>query len=218
MRTFIPISARTLVATASLLVLAACGGGSDAPADGTAGAGGGDTGSTTTTAATTSTTAAATTTTTASTTTTTLPPFETAAATLVIQHSGLCLGVTDSANGGNVRQVPCAAGNPALNWEVKAAAGGYTFRNLQSNLCMRVNDATLVEPSYVVQNTCDGSANTRWTFQPSAEPGLYNLTSALSSLCLDVIASDITPGKELIQYTCNLEQRNQHWQFNRVAP
>lgn len=217
MRTFIPLPARTLVATASLLILAACGGGSDAPVDGTAGAGGSDTGSTTTTAETTSTTAAETTTT-ASTTTTTLPPFETAAANLVIQHSGLCLGVIDSANGGNVRQVPCAAENPALNWEVKAAAGGYTFRNLQSNLCMRVNDATLVEPSYVTQDTCDGSANTQWSFLPSAAPGLYNIASALSSLCLDVIASDVTPEKELIQYTCNLEQTNQRWQFTSLAP
>ncbi|WP_164931997.1 RICIN domain-containing protein [Janthinobacterium sp. 17J80-10] len=218
-----------MAATASLLLMTACGGGSDgeASANSTTSTSTADTttteATTSTTEATTSTTAA--TTTTAGTTTTTLAdPFNLAAATLAVQHSGFCMTVSDAVVGSNARQFACVTGNVSQSWEIKPAGTSYTIRNLQSNLCLLVNDAALnVDPnvlSFAVQGTCDGSAKTLWNFQQSPTAGEFNIVSKHSNLCLDVTASDVTPGKEIIQYTCNsvANQPNQRWKFTSVAP
>lgn len=223
MRNFRVFTGQALAATASLLLLAACGGGSDGevPSDS----------STSTTASSTSTTAAtttsttATTTTTADTTTTTLTdPFNLAAATLAVQHSGFCMTVSDAVVGSNARQYECVTADVSQRWEIKPSGTDYTIRNLQSNLCLRVDDAALnADPnvlSYALQGTCDGSSNTLWNFQQSPTAGEVNIIAKHSGMCLDVTASDATPGKEIIQYTCNsvANQPNQRWKITAVAP
>jgi len=222
MRNFRAFTGTAMAATASLLLMTACGGGSDgelAPNSTTS-----TIVSTTSTEAGTTTTEASTTSTTSTTTTTQADPFNLAAATLAVQHSGFCMTVADVTNGSNARQFACVAGDVSQQWEIKPAGAEYTIRNLQSNLCLRVNNAALdPDPnvvSYAVQGTCDGSSNTLWTFVQSATAGEFNVVAKLSGLCLDVPASDVTPGKEIIQYTCNsvANQPNQRWKITAVAP
>lgn len=223
MRNFRKFSGPVMAATASLLLMTACGGGSDGevasdPSTTTTAA------TTSSTAATTTTTEATTTTTSSSTTTTVADPFNLAAATLAVQHSGFCMTVSDAAVGSNVRQFACVTGDASQSWEVKRTGDDYTIRNLQSNLCLLVNDAALnADPSvlsFAFQGTCDGSSKTLWNFQQSPTAGEVNIISKHSNLCLDVTASDVTPGKEIIQYTCNsvANQPNQRWKITAVAP
>jgi len=233
MQNFRLSSGQAMAAAASLLLLAACGGGGsgDSLAPTNAVSSGNGAGTSTTATSTSSTAASATTsstsasTTTVSTTsTTTLAPFNYAAATLAVSHSGFCLTTPDNTAGSILRQFACISGDASQKWEIKAIGASYTIRNIQSNLCLRVNDAALdpalVIPSYAVQNTCDGSTNTLWTFAQSPTAGEFNVISRFSGLCLDVIASDLTAGKEIIQYTCNsvVNQPNQRWKITATAP
>lgn len=238
MRNFRVFTGQALAATASLLLLAACGGGSDGElppnsststtADSTTTTTADSATSTadsTTTSTVTTTSTADSTTTAASTTTTTLPdPFNLAAATLAVQHSGFCMTVLNAAVGSNARQYECVTADVSQSWEIKPSGTDYTIRNLQSNLCLRVNDAALnADPnvlSFALQGTCDGSSNTLWNFQQSPTAGEVNIIAKHSGMCLDVTASDVTPGKEIIQYTCNsvANQPNQRWKITAVAP
>ncbi|RJG01070.1 RICIN domain-containing protein [Noviherbaspirillum sedimenti] len=223
MHNFRAIPGQAIALTASLFLVAACGGGSDGGPAPAATAGSSSTAAaTSTTNATTTSTSESATTTTSSTTTTQAPPFNFAAATLTIQHSGFCLGVSDDVVGSNARQLACVGGDALQSWEIKSAGTDYTIRNFQSNLCLLVNDAVLPvdRPSYVVQGTCDGSANTLWNFQQTATPGNLNVVAKHSGLCMDVIASDLTPGKEIIQYTCNsvAGQMNQQLKITAITP
>lgn len=223
MRNFRVFTGQALAVTASVVLLAACGGGSDGevPSDASTTT---TANSTTSTAATTTSTAATTTTTADTTTTTVADPFNLAAATLAVQHSGFCMTVSDAVVGSNARQFECVTDNVSQRWEIKPAGTDYTIRNLQSNLCLLVNDAALnADPnvlSFVFQGTCDGSSNTLWNFQQSPTAGEVNIIAKHSGLCLDVTASDVTPGKEIIQYTCNsvADQPNQRWKITAVAP
>ncbi len=238
MRKLRTLSGQTLAIASSLLLISACGGGGggDDPALTAGGGTSQSTSSTTTTQAGSTTTTqagatstSATATTTSTTTSSTIPaPHANAAATLTVQHTGFCMGVTEVANNSNVRQLACIPKDTAQSWQIAATAiaGEYTIKSNQSNLCLRVNEAAPdLSPEapttpYAVQNTCDGSANTLWKFEPSATAGQFNIISKLSGLCLDVIASDVTPGKELIQYTCNIvpNQANQRWVVTPIAP
>ena len=239
MRNLRVFTGQAMVTAASLLLMTACGGGGSDIADALTSTTESTTSTTaetttsteatttTSTEATTTTSTEATTTSTASTTTTTVAdPFNLAAATLVVQHSGLCMSVPDTVSGSNARQTACVAGNPAQGWEIKPTGTGtdYTIRSLQSNLCLRVNDTALnADPlvlSLAVQGPCDGSTNTLWNFRQSPTPGQFNVVAKHSSLCLDVPGSEQAPGTAIIQYTCNtaVNQPNQRWVITAIAP
>ncbi len=213
MRNLRSMSGQVMAVAASLLLVTACGGSDDPAVDPTA------TTTTTTSADTTTTSTGETTTTSATTTTTTLAPqLNLAAATVVAQHSQLCLATINGTAGSKVTQIDCATAGAAQSWKISPTGETYTFLNNGSNLCLGVPDA---EPeSFAVQMTCDGSLNVQWKLQPVvANPGEFNLVPALSpTQCLDVFGNEQAPGADVIQFDCvPPEQANKRWVITAIA-
>ncbi|MCF4123057.1 RICIN domain-containing protein [Antribacter sp. KLBMP9083] len=81
-------------------------------------------------------------------------------------------------------------------------------RNVNSNLCADVWNASTANQAAVRQYTCNGGTNQQWTVEPVGSS--YRLVNVNSGKCLEIPAFNQAPGTAAVQYTCN-GGTNQLW-------
>ncbi|HEX2453638.1 MAG TPA: DUF1800 family protein [Vicinamibacterales bacterium] len=105
--------------------------------------------------------------------------------------------------------VTVAAGRPHLRAAPPDQSGAYELVAGHSGKCLDVSGASTEDGAQVVQWTCNGGLDQRWTLQPAAD-GYYNLIAAHSGKALDVTGMSVDDGAQVIQYTIN-GGANQQW-------
>jgi uncharacterized protein (DUF1800 family) len=88
-------------------------------------------------------------------------------------------------------------------------AGSYELVARHSDKCLDVSGASTEDVAPVIQWTCNGGLNQRWTLHPAAD-GYYLLVAAHSGKALDVEGESLADGARVIQYTVH-GGSNQQW-------
>ncbi|KOX04527.1 hypothetical protein ADK65_05325 [Streptomyces sp. NRRL B-1140] len=98
------------------------------------------------------------------------------------------------------------SGGPSQLWQAVAHSGDGSFSlvNIDSGKCMDVSGASTAAEARVIQWSCTGHSNQRWTFSGSA------IVSVNSGMCLDVPGDSTADGTALIQWPCT-GNPNQRW-------
>jgi pectate lyase C len=87
----------------------------------------------------------------------------------------------------------------------------FTLVNVNSNKCLDVNGRSTADGAPVIQWTCNGGTNQRWTAE-DAGSGWVRLRAAHSSKCMEVAGSSTADGALLQQRTCG-SGNNQQFQL-----
>jgi len=100
-------------------------------------------------------------------------------------------------------------GRQHLGAQAPGLAGSYELVARHSGKCLDVSGLSSDDGALVIQWTCNGGLNQRWTLQPAAD-GSYNLVAGHSGKLLDVTGVSTDDGARIIQWTANGGQ-NQQW-------
>ncbi|MFI5868209.1 RICIN domain-containing protein [Streptomyces sp. NPDC051546] len=140
--------------------------------------------------------------------------------TIANLNSGKCLGVGGPANkaeGAVTLQWVCLADAADQKWELfqspDVPADAYSFKNVNSGLCLTVSDAAK-NGSAVVQSACKPNPVQGWRL--GAVGTNFQLKSYANSNNLDVTASSTADGARVVQWTPS-SNPNQVWVFKPVA-
>ena len=101
------------------------------------------------------------------------------------------------------------AGKPRLAAQAPSLAGSYELVARHSGKCLDVSGVSMDDGAPVIQWTCNGGLNQRWTLQPATD-GYYNLVAGHSGKLLDVSGVSTDDGARVIQWPANSGQ-NQQW-------
>jgi uncharacterized protein (DUF1800 family) len=101
------------------------------------------------------------------------------------------------------------AGKPYVSAQGPSLAGSYELIARHSGKCLDVGGLSMDDGAPVIQWTCNGGLNERWTLQPASD-GYYNLVAGHSGKLLDVTGVSTDDGARLVQWPSNGGQ-NQQW-------
>ncbi|MDH6130220.1 RICIN domain-containing protein [Kitasatospora sp. GP82] len=90
-----------------------------------------------------------------------------------------------------------AQASPAVD---RRQAGGFGVRTFAGK-CLDVKDRSPADRTPIIQYTCDGGSNQRFTFKPASD-GWYEIRT-FAGKCLDVKDHSPADGTPIIQYTCD---------------
>ena len=123
---------------------------------------------------------------------------------IVIRHSGKCLGIAGSstANLAAAVQQTCD-GRSGQSFAAVDAGGGYvTLRATHSNRCLDVESGSTANLARIIQHDCHGGNNQQ--FRLDAVDGTWSrLVARQSGRCVDVEAGSGADGAAIIQYDCH---------------
>ena len=127
------------------------------------------------------------------------PAVPAAAVNLVATHSSKCLEVNASSKVANalVVQRTCSSANNQ-KWQKLATTAGNQWRNVNSNLCMAVQNASTAQAAKLVQVACNAAAPSQvfaWAGQ--------NLVVQHTKQCVDIFGAQTADGAQAIQYGCH---------------
>ena len=89
-------------------------------------------------------------------------------------------------------------------------ADSYQIKNVGSNLCLTVKNASKEKGANIIQWTCHEQGNEMWKLKRINE--YYQLINFGSNLCLTVKNASKKNDANIIQWTCN-EQGNEVWKI-----
>jgi hypothetical protein len=117
-------------------------------------------------------------------------------ATIVGNHSGMCLSVTgDSPTPKTTADIDTCDGDSSENWTVQSNG---TIVNGGSGLCLSVTGAATAPKSTADLYTCNGSVSENWTVESNG-----TIVENNSGLCLSVTGTGTSPGATADINTCN---------------
>jgi uncharacterized protein (DUF1800 family) len=93
--------------------------------------------------------------------------------------------------------------------------GSYELVARHSDKCLNVSGASTDDFAPVIQWTCAGGPNQRWTLRPATD-GYYLVVAAHSGKALDVEGESLADGARVIQYTIH-GGSNQQWMLQPVG-
>ena len=94
-------------------------------------------------------------------------------------------------------------------------AGSYELVARHSDKCLDVSGASTDDFAPVIQWTCNGEPNQRWSLRPATD-GYYLVIAAHSGKVLDVEGESLADGARVIQYTIH-GGSNQQWMLQPVG-
>jgi uncharacterized protein (DUF1800 family) len=100
-------------------------------------------------------------------------------------------------------------GKPRVNAQAPSLSGTYEVVARHSGKCLDVSGVSMDDGAPVIQWTCNGGLNQRWTLQPASD-GYYNLIAGHSGKLLDVAGVSTDDGASVIQWPAN-GGPNQQW-------
>jgi len=101
------------------------------------------------------------------------------------------------------------ATKPRVSAQAPSLTGAYELVARHSGKCLDVSGVSMDDGATVIQWTCNGGLNQRWTLQPAAD-GYYNVVAGHSGKMLDVSGVSTDDGARVIQWPSNGGQ-NQQW-------
>jgi uncharacterized protein (DUF1800 family) len=101
------------------------------------------------------------------------------------------------------------ATKPHVRAQAPNLTGAYELVARHSGKCLDVSGVSMDDGAPVIQWTCNGGLNQRWTLQPAAD-GYYNVVAGHSGKMLDVTGVSTDDGARVIQWPSNSGQ-NQQW-------
>jgi uncharacterized protein (DUF1800 family) len=101
------------------------------------------------------------------------------------------------------------AATPHVDAQASTLTGAYELVARHSGKCLDVSGVSMDDGAPVIQWTCNGGLNQRWTLQPAAD-GYYNVVAGHSGKMLDVSGVSVDDGARVIQWPSNGGQ-NQQW-------
>ncbi len=104
---------------------------------------------------------------------------------------------------------------PLLTAAAPDPDGSYELVARHSGQCLDVNGASTDDFAPVIQWTCHGGPNQRWTLRPASD-GYYLVVAAHSGKALDVEGESLADGARVIQYTIH-GGNNQQWMLQPVG-
>jgi len=106
--------------------------------------------------------------------------------------------------------VVCLVGaRPRLVAQTPSLNGSYELVARHSGKCLDVSGVSVDDGAPVIQWTCNGGLNQRWTLQSTSD-GYYNLVAGHSGKLLDVGGVSMDDGARVVQWPANGGQ-NQQW-------
>jgi hypothetical protein len=141
--------------------------------------------------------------------------------TISPKHSGKYVAPQNAstANDAKIVQMSATEGGEQ-QWEaIPFTAGAYQLKNVKSGKCLDVPTGSTATGTQLVQYSCHPDGNTdqvnqRFYLIPSGDA--YQISSAVSGLCLDINGRSQADGAALIQWTCSNDD-NQRFGFTPVS-
>jgi len=99
--------------------------------------------------------------------------------------------------------------------QAPSVSGAYELVARHSGKCLDVSGVSTDDGAAVIQWTCNGGLNQRWTLQAAAD-GYYNVVAGHSGKMLDVTGVSTDDGARVIQWSANGGQ-NQQWLLQPVG-
>ncbi|GAB3143404.1 ThuA domain-containing protein [Microbispora hainanensis] len=141
--------------------------------------------------------------------------------TVSAKHSGKYVAPQDASTADDAKIVQMSATEGGeQQWEaIPFTAGAYQLKNVKSGKCLDVPRGSTATGTQLVQYAChpDGhqdQVNQRFYLVPSGDA--YQVSSAVSGLCLDINGRSTADGAALIQWTCSNDD-NQRFAFTPVS-
>ena len=115
--------------------------------------------------------------------------------------------------------VPDAGNEPVVSYPLASSSttfnGRYILKAVHSNKCADVNGGSTANLANIIQWSCSGSANQRWTITPTSD-GAYTLQAVHSGKCMEVANSSTANGANVQQNSCT-GAANQKWNIQYVG-
>jgi hypothetical protein len=127
---------------------------------------------------------------------------------IVGQGSGMCIDVPNGTTD-NVTINIYTCRFPIQNnqsWNFEDVSGGYQIRNLQTNKCLAVLNASTAQNAAVIQYTCNQTSNSLWRSVAAGSANgydYYEIQNVHSNKCLTVKNAGTANNTPLLQFTCN---------------
>ncbi|NMO14529.1 cellulase family glycosylhydrolase [Pyxidicoccus fallax] len=129
-------------------------------------------------------------------------PYSGRTTTLVATHSNKCVDVpaASTAPGTGLNQWDCVAGAPEQSFQfVGTGDGFYQIKPPYSGLCL--DSGSAANGTIVRQQTCGGATSQKWKVQPKGN-GVYAITTANGTSCLDIARISSDNGAEVTVWQC----------------
>ncbi|MFE3113072.1 RICIN domain-containing protein [Kitasatospora indigofera] len=136
---------------------------------------------------------------------------------LSISSAGLITGTPGTAGSSTVTVTATsgtASGSTTFTWAVNPALSG-TRTVTTSGKALDDPDHSTTQGTQFVLWSPNGGSNQNWVFTQQAD-GSYQITNALSTLCMDVSGGSATAGARIIQWSCT-GGNNQRWLVNATT-
>ncbi|MFE4603012.1 RICIN domain-containing protein, partial [Kitasatospora indigofera] len=136
---------------------------------------------------------------------------------LSISSAGLITGTPGTAGSSTVTVTASsgtASGSTTFTWAVNAALSG-TRTVTTSGKALDNPDHSTTQGTQFVLWSPNGGSNQNWVFTQQTD-GSYQITNALSTLCMDVSGGSTTAGARIIQWSCT-GGNNQRWLVNATT-
>ncbi|MFE3044325.1 RICIN domain-containing protein, partial [Kitasatospora indigofera] len=136
---------------------------------------------------------------------------------LSISSAGLITGTPGTAGSSTVTVTASsstASGSTTFTWAVNPALSG-TRTVTTSGKALDDPDHSTTQGTQFVLWSPNGGSNQNWVFSQQTD-GSYQITNALSTLCMDVSGGSATAGARIIQWSCT-GGNNQRWLVNATT-